>query len=172
MDKIKLQDIVAVANQSGLFKIIGRSRTGIIVESIDEQKKRMSVSLTTKVSVLNEIAMYSKVDDINLGIILLNIKKSSPAIPGKNASPEDLRKFMTVALPDYDEQRVYLSHIQKLANWYNTIHELLDYEDLQNIHFPETKEEVVEKTEIVEENTEVKKEKKPRKTAAKKTEQE
>ncbi len=166
MDKVKLQDIVAVSGQPGLHKIVGRSRTGIIVEALDTTKKRMAVSLTTKVSVLNEISMYSKHDDVNLGVILLNLQNSQVANPGKNAQPDELRKFMSVALPDYDQERVYLSHIQKLANWHTIIKDLLDYEDLDSIINP--KSEKVEDTEST--AVEEVKEKKPKKTTKKATE--
>lgn len=137
IEKIKLQDIVAVAGYPGLYRIVGRSRTGIVVEAMDATKKRMSVALTTKVSVLSEIAMFSKHDDINLGVILLTIKENPITIPSKNASADELKKFMTIALPDYDESRVYQSHIQKLANWYSIIGDVLDYDDLKQINFPE-----------------------------------
>lgn len=167
MAKVKLQDIVAVSGQSGLHKILGRSRTGIIVEALDSTKKRMAVSLTTKVSVLNEISMYSKHDDINLSIILLNLKNSEVSNPGKNAQPDELKKFMLVALPDYDQERVYLSHIQKLANWFTIIKDILDYEDLENVINPKnTEEETKTETTTVEEV----KEKKPKKTTKKASE--
>lgn len=141
MELIKLQDVVAVSGYPGLYRIIGRSRTGIIVEAMDATKKRMSVALTAKVSVLNEIAMYSRTEDVNLGVILLNLKNASPAVPEKNAQPSELKQFMSVALPDYDEDRVYPSHIQKLANWYNILVDVLDFDDLKSDAGAETSAE-------------------------------
>lgn len=153
MQLVKLQDVVSVSGYPGLYRIIGRSKTGIIVESMDTAKKRMSVSLTAKVSVLNEIAMYSRTEDVNLGVILMNLKQAAPTVPGKNAQPADLKKFMSVALPDYDEDRVYPSHIQKLANWYQILVDVLDYDDLKSILNPEAIQETPDVSDTPEEES-------------------
>lgn len=128
MEKIKLSDIVSISGNSGLFKIIGKSRSGIVVESMNKDKRRMSVPVTAKISVLSEIAMFSETEDVNLGRIILNLSKQEITIPGKGAQPGELRSFMEKALPGYDESRVYLSHIQKLANWYGIIKDCVDLE--------------------------------------------
>ena len=87
--------------------------------------------------------MYSRTEDVNLGVILLNLKKAGPVVPPKNAQPSELKNFMSVALPDYDEDRVYPSHIQKLANWYQILAEVLDFDDLNSAMNPEQVEETI-----------------------------
>ncbi|MDZ4757615.1 MAG: DUF5606 domain-containing protein [Bacteroidota bacterium] len=129
-EKIKLEDVVSIGGVQGLHKIVGRSKNGIIVESLDERRKRMPVALSNKVSILSEIAMFALSEDVRLGDIMLRIKNQELEPPAPKASIKDLHHFMEMALPDFDKSRVYDSHIQKLANWYRILEPVLDFENL------------------------------------------
>ena len=37
------------------------------------------------------------------------------------SDPDELKAFLKHILPDYDEERVYVSDIKKLVNWYNVL---------------------------------------------------
>ena len=39
----------------------------------------------------------------------------------KNAAADELKSFMEHILPDYDQEKVYLSDIKKLVTWYNLL---------------------------------------------------
>ena len=39
----------------------------------------------------------------------------------KNSDAEELKSFLKHVLPEYDEDRVYVSDIKKLVTWYNLI---------------------------------------------------
>ena len=74
-EKVKLSEIAAVSGIGGLHKIIGRTRGGILIESLNEARKKQQVPLNNKVSVLSEIAMFSISEDVRLGIVFENIRK-------------------------------------------------------------------------------------------------
>ena len=133
MEKIKLEDVVSISGVQGLHHIVGRSKSGIIVESLDERRKRMPVALSNKVSILSEIAMFALSKDVRLGDIMLRIKNQELEPPATKANIRDLHHFMEMALPDFDKTRVYDSHIQKLANWYRILESVLDFENLAEV---------------------------------------
>ena len=51
-----LEKIVAIAGKPGLYEVISRTKTGVIVESL-ENKKRLPVGALHKISTLNDIAI-------------------------------------------------------------------------------------------------------------------
>ena len=39
----------------------------------------------------------------------------------KGATPEELVEYFESVMPDYDRERVYLTHIKKIYSWYNIL---------------------------------------------------
>ena len=56
---MELSDIASVSGKGGLFKILNPTRTGAILESLDNTKKKLVVGAQSKVSVLSEISIYT-----------------------------------------------------------------------------------------------------------------
>ncbi|MEM6642007.1 MAG: DUF5606 domain-containing protein [Bacteroidota bacterium] len=115
-------DIAAVSGKGMLFKIINPARTGVVLEAMDDSKKRMVATMHTKVSVLSEISIYTTDQEgaVALTEILQNIHKefAGDTDLDKNSTPEELKSFMQFILPTYDENRVYVSDIKKVVSWY------------------------------------------------------
>jgi hypothetical protein len=142
-----LKEILAISGHSGLFKFVSQSRNGIVVESFLD-KKRSFVPASTKVSSLDDIAVYTSDKEIALKEvfkIIFDKETGKKVLDTKTAPPEDLKKYMEEVLPEYDRERVYVSDIKKILSWYNTLQEndLLKFE-----------EEKTEKEEITEKSTE------------------
>ncbi len=117
-----LKDIMSVSGQSGLFKFVSQGRNGIIVESFAD-KRRSFINATSKVSSLQDIAIFTSEEEVPLKQVLKNIyeKENGGPAPDSKSSPEELKAFMEKILPTYDQERVYLSDIRKLVSWYNTL---------------------------------------------------
>ncbi len=127
-----LKDILAISGYGGLFKFISQGRNGIIVESF-ESKKRTFVSAAIKVSSLSEIAIFTDTEEVSLSDVfksIFNKENGGKAIDPKSTN-EELKKYMAEILPNYDKERVYVSDIKKLVNWYDILHEnnLLVFEE-------------------------------------------
>jgi hypothetical protein len=137
-----LKDILAISGQSGLFKFISQGRQGIIVESFAD-KKRTCVYATQKVNALADIAIYTDNEEIPLSDIFKNIykKENGGESIDYKSSPEELKKYMAEICPEYDRERVYVSDIKKVINWYNTLIKL------KLLKFDEEKEEKKEEKE-------------------------
>ena len=53
--------------------------------------------------------------------------------PSAKSSPEELKAFFGKALPTYDRDRFYVSHMKKVVEWYNCLKKYasLDFEELE-----------------------------------------
>lgn len=110
---------------SGLYKVVSQIKNGFIVESLTD-KKRSPIYSSQKISALEDISVFSTGDDVPLKEVFKKIiakEKSGPAIDHKSKE-EELKKYFELVMPDYDKERVYISDIKKLINWYNTLQAL------------------------------------------------
>ena len=136
---MSLERILSVAEKPGLFKLITQTRSGFIAESLID-KKRISVSLRSNVSLLSEIAIYTLTEEIPLNDVLLKIKEKEEGNATQithKSSKDQLEEYFFSILPDYDEDRVYVSDIKKVVRWYN----LLQKNNLLNLLKEETSDE-------------------------------
>ena len=119
---MQLEQIISISGKPGLFKLISQLRNGSIIEDVTTQKK-ISISNTSQVSLLDNISMYTFDNGVPLFDVFENIAKKEDykATISHKASPEELRSFMAEVLPNYDVERVYDSDIKKLAQWYNIL---------------------------------------------------
>jgi hypothetical protein len=129
-----LKGILSVSGQSGLYKMVAESKNNIIVESL-ETHKRMPVHSTSKVSALEDIAIYTESGDVPLKDIFKSIfdKEDGGTAINPKAPANDLKAYFEEVIPEYDKDRVYISDIKKVLLWYNT----LQSKDLLNFTEPE-----------------------------------
>jgi hypothetical protein len=123
MKTIKLKDILSISGKGGLFKFIAQARNGIVVESIEDNKRHVA-SATARVSSLDDIAIFTHDEEVPLSDIFMMIHEKSE---GKEAmshksSADDLKSYFEELVPDYDDERVYISDIKKVFQWYNQLH--------------------------------------------------
>lgn len=127
-----LKDILSISGYGGLFKFISQGRTGVIVESL-EDKKRMNASANVKISALEDISIFTDIEDKPLKDVFKVIfeKENGGEAINHKSSADELKNYFTEVLPDYDRDRVYVSDIKKVINWYNILHkfEMLNFED-------------------------------------------
>ena len=102
---MELKDIASVSGKGGLFKILSPTRTGAVLESLDNQKKKMIVGAHSKVSVLSEISIYTTDADGSkpLEEVLKKIHKEFNGDTDLNSgsAPDELKSFLKFILPEY-----------------------------------------------------------------------
>jgi len=127
-----LKGILAISGQSGLFKLVAESKNNIIVESL-ETKKRIPVYSSTKVSALEDIAIYTETGDVPLKEIFKSIsdRENGGSAISHKSSGNELKTYFEEVVPEYDKDRVYISDIKKVILWYNTLleKEMLDFSE-------------------------------------------
>ncbi|WHF52848.1 DUF5606 domain-containing protein [Chryseobacterium gotjawalense] len=120
---MKLEKIISISGKPGLYKLISQLKNGFIIEDV-LTKKKVSISNSSQVSLLDNIAMFTKDNEIPLFEVFENLAKNEDykETISHKSSEEDLRALMSTSLPNYDKERVYVSDIKKLAQWYNILH--------------------------------------------------
>lgn len=122
---MELKDIAAVSGKGGLFKILKPTKTGVILESMDAKKTRVAATIHHKISVLEEISIYTNTSEgtVPLKEVLYKIYEEFGDDTGldKSSDPDELKSFMEHILPEYDHERVYVSDIKKMVSWYNLL---------------------------------------------------
>jgi len=147
-NKIDLKKILSVSGYSGLFAFISKTKNGVLVESIND-KKRTVFGESAKVSALSDISVFTNAEEISLVNVLEKIKEKEACkavdIDVKKAAPDVLKKYFEEILPDYDRDRLYVSHMKKIVDWYNQLQgkDMLDFEK-------DEEAEEIEKTEEIE----------------------
>ncbi|WP_282135389.1 DUF5606 domain-containing protein [Seonamhaeicola maritimus] len=130
---MSLEKVLSIAGKPGLYKLIAQTRGGFVAESLID-KKRISVSIQSNVSVLSEIAIYTLAEEVPLKDVLQKIKEKENGAPTSikaKDSKDKLEEYFFDVLPDYDEDRVYASDIKKVIQWYNLLqqHDMLGFLD-------------------------------------------
>lgn len=124
-EKLSLDKILSISGRPGLYRILTRTRSGIVAESLVD-KKRITVNIHNNVSILSEIAIYTLSEELPLKEVFLKIKEKEKgektSISHKDGR-DTLEEFFFNVLPDYDEDRVYPSDIKKIVQWYNLLHD-------------------------------------------------
>ena len=122
---MNLRGLVAVSGKPGLFKLLGQNKSGFILESIDEQKLKVVVNISTsKLAALEDITIFGDDEDLKLINIFGRMKDSALIPDPKTADGNALRNYFLEVAPGYDTDRVYTSDIKKIIVWFNLIKDL------------------------------------------------
>lgn len=119
------KEIATVSGKPGLFKVLKPTRTGVILESMDEKKAKLVAGISHRVSILGDISIYTLTEEgaEPLQQVMQKVEAEFEGDLGLDSNPDDaeLRAFMKHILPEVDETRVYVSDIKKLISWYKII---------------------------------------------------
>ena len=137
--KTDLSKILAISGQSGLYLYVSQARNGAIVEALAD-KKRSSVGMTNKLTSLADISIYTDDEEVKLQQVFLNMKEvlGENDAPSAKSKPEELKALFEKALPAYDRDRFYVSHMKKVVEWYNAL------KNYASLDFVNPEEEVAE----------------------------
>lgn len=127
---MSLKGIISISGMPGLYKVLAQSKSGFIVESLID-KKRMPVSSTQRISMLQDITIFSTGDDLQLTDVLLKMKDYAEknAIIDPKSDPAKLKDFFGKVVPDFDSEKVYPSDIKKIINWFHLVKDVVAIED-------------------------------------------
>lgn len=120
---MNLKEIVSISGMSGLHKIVSQRGDGLIVHSFEDGKSRFVPNRTHIFTPLEGITLYTQTDNIELTKVLAemkNQKDKNPPVEGK-ASGSQHQEYLRSIVPDFDEEKVYVSDIKKLIKWYHIL---------------------------------------------------
>ena len=120
-----LETILAISGKPGLYRLVSRGNRSLIVETLDDAKKRMPAFAADKVISLADIARYAEDGEVPLRKVLNSVKQKEngevSSFDYKKASNQELAAYFAEILPNYDRDRVYPTDIKKLISWYNIL---------------------------------------------------
>jgi hypothetical protein len=119
---MSLQKVLAISGKPGLYELKLQTRTGFVAESLLDGKK-ITVGLRSNVSLLSEIAVYTYSEEIKLSEVFKAIatKENDGMALSHKEDNAALTAYFREVLPEFDEDRVYVSDIKKILNWYNSL---------------------------------------------------
>ena len=119
------ETILAISGKPGLYRLVARGNGNLIVESIDEQKRRITAGSRDRVTSLRDVSMYTMDDDKPLMEVFESIKEKYNGQPvdihTSKADKAQLYAFLDEVLPDNDADRIYPGDVKKLIQWYNIL---------------------------------------------------
>ncbi len=129
MEKTDLTKVLSVSGEHGLFTYVAQGRNGIIAESM-RTKQRQLLGASAKVSALSDISIYTTETEMSLKEVLeaMAAKLSQGAAPSPKADPKTIKAFFDEVVPDYDEDRFYVSHMKKILGWYEDLRQFASLE--------------------------------------------
>lgn len=117
--------ILSITGRPGLYKLLKQGRGMLIVESVDNEHRRMPVGERDKVVSLNDISIYTDEDDKPLMEVFEAIKAKENGeqvkFNPKKAPASELHEYFASVLPSYDRDRVFDNDLRKLFTWYNIL---------------------------------------------------
>jgi len=127
-----LKGILSISGYPGLFKMVTEAKNSVIVESLITGK-RMPAYSTSKISALSDISVFTDSGEIQLNEVFKRFQESGKEISAK-ASSNEFKAIFEELIPEYDKEKVYVSDMKKIIQWYlllsekNLLNELVEEE--------------------------------------------
>ena len=163
---MNLKDILAVSAMPGLYKLVNTRSNGLQVTSLDDSTRTIFCSTRKhQFTPMETVAIYTMSDTIELSTIfermLDQLEENPPAL--LSGSKTEIEDYFSSIVPDYDEDKVYISDMKKVIKWFAILNE-------KGFLTAEPEEEPEEEPEVkaeVKAEVKVKKEKVEKKSAKK-----
>lgn len=119
---MSLDKVLSISGKPGLYELKVQTRTGFIAESLVDGK-RSTIGLKHNVSLLSEISIYTYGGEVKLFDVFKSIatKENNGAAVSHKDENSVLIEYFREIMPEFDEERVYVSDIKKVLNWYNVL---------------------------------------------------
>ena len=120
--KTDLARILSVSGQHGLYKYLAQARNGAIAESLIDGK-RTAFTSSNRITTLEDIAIYTSEGEMKLDKVFGAIHDylGDKEAPSPKADSKELESLFAGAIPNYDADRFYVSHMRKVVDWYDQL---------------------------------------------------
>ena len=119
------ETILSISGKPGLFRLLAQGNGNLILETLDETKKRVPAGNRDRVTSLRDVSMYTLDEDMPLMQVFENMKQkengAKVALDPRKASKEELFAYLEEVLPNCDTDRIYPSDVKKLIQWYTIL---------------------------------------------------
>ena len=146
--KTDLTKILSVSGQRGLFLYLAQARNGVVVEALSD-KRRTVFDAKSRVTTLADISIFTTEGELKLQDALLKLKEvlGDREAPSAKASSEEVKELFAKAVPNYDPDRFYASHMKKILDWYAELKQYASFDFVDPDQEKEAEEPAGEATE-------------------------
>lgn len=131
-EKTDLSRILSVSGYPGLYRYVAQSRTGAIAESLSNGA-RVNFPANGRITTLEDISIYTDEEEVRLRKVFEAMAQvlGDALAPTAKAPEAEIKALFEKALPTYDRDRFYVSHMKKVVTWYNELkqHASLEFVD-------------------------------------------
>lgn len=120
--KTDLAKILSVSGHHGLYQYVAQARNGAIAEALSDKKKTV-LDIRTRITTLADVSIFTDEGEMKLKDVFLAMQKElgEQLAPAGKDNDRQLRALFEKAVPNYDRDRFYVSHMKKVADWYNDL---------------------------------------------------
>lgn len=120
--KTDLARILSVSGQHGLYKYLAQARNGAIAESLIDGKRTVFTA-SSRITTLEDIAIFTSEGEMKLAQVFgaLHDYLGEKDAPSSKAQGAELESLFAAAIPNYDADRFYVSHMRKVVDWYDQL---------------------------------------------------
>ncbi len=122
---LNLDDYVVVSGMAGVHKIVTTRSNGLVVQEIDSGKSKFCSVRKHQFTPLSTVGIYTLTDTIELSIVfetMLNQYDKTPPV-AVTAPKHEIEEYFEGLVPEYDEDKVYISDMKKVIKWFNFMKE-------------------------------------------------
>ena len=103
------------------------------MESLEEKPKNLVAQARHRMSLLDEIWIYTTDEEGTVPLAkvfdLMHQKYGDTLPLSDKPGNEDYKELLADVLPEYDEERVYISDMKKLVNWYYIVKKFVGFKE-------------------------------------------
>ena len=120
--KTDLRKVLSISGQSGLYLYVSQATQGAVVEAL-QTKKRSCCPMSARMTSLADISIYTDDEEVKLQDVFekMHAHLGENDAPSAKSDPKVLKGLFEEALPTYDRDRFYVSHMKKVVEWYNAL---------------------------------------------------
>ena len=117
-----LSKILSISGKPGLFLLVSQTKNGALVESLVDGKRQPAFS-NERISSLEDISIFTTEEDVPLTRVFQTIftKEDGKECISSKSDNKQILAYMREVLPNFDQDRVYISDMKKLFTWYNLL---------------------------------------------------
>lgn len=139
---MEYREIVAVTGIGGLFHLLSTKSDGAIVRNLEDKSTKFISARLHNVTPIETIEVYTTGENVRLQEVFKSMLANETTIPpvdAKNTDSNSIKAYFKSVLPEFDEERVYVSDMKKMLKWYNLLksNDLLKFEEPQEEANPE-----------------------------------
>lgn len=118
-----LAEIVAITGMPGIYKVVSRRNDGLIAQSLESGQTAFIPARTHLFTSLDTITIYTQGDGIELRKVFSEMLKQQAdrPVPDGKGKDDELKQYIAAIIPDYDQEKVYVSDMKKMVKWFHLL---------------------------------------------------